>query len=90
MTARTSRVSGTLQQALETYPAAQWRHMQAEETLLLPAAQELLSDDEWSQIAAAFGENGDPRFDRHIDGDFRELFAQIMNQAAPARVVYPG
>ena len=49
-----------------------------------PAAQEVLTDDDWSEIADAFRGNGDPRFDRLVDSDFREIFARIMNLAGPA------
>ena len=48
-----------------------------EETTVLPAAREHLTDDDWTEIADAFGQNGDPRFDR--DADFRDIFARLMN-----------
>jgi hypothetical protein len=57
--------------------------METEEQIVLPAARDLLTDDDWSEIADAFGGNGDPRFDRLVDSDFRELFARIMNLAGP-------
>ena len=36
------------------------------------------------RIADAFGRNGDPRFDRFVDDDFREMFARMMNLTPPA------
>jgi nucleotide-binding universal stress UspA family protein/hemerythrin-like domain-containing protein len=64
--------------AIETFAAAQWRHMNAEETVILPAAREHLSESDWQEVAQAFGVNGDPRFDRDVEGDFRQLFAHIL------------
>jgi nucleotide-binding universal stress UspA family protein len=73
-----------LDEALDTFIVAQWRHMETEEQIVLPAAGELLSDGDWSDIADAFARNGDPRFDRLVDADFRAMFARIMNLAPPA------
>jgi hemerythrin-like domain-containing protein len=70
--------------AVETFAAAQWRHMNAEETVILPAAREHLSEADWQEVAEAFSGNGDPRFDREVEGDFRQLFARLM-KLAPAR-----
>jgi nucleotide-binding universal stress UspA family protein/hemerythrin-like domain-containing protein len=70
-------------EAWDAFTTEQRRHMQTEEQTVLPAAQEVLTDDDWSDIADAFRGNGDPRFDRLVDSDFRELFARIMNLAAP-------
>jgi hemerythrin-like domain-containing protein len=74
----------TLDEALQTFARAQWRHIETEERVVLPAAREFVSDADWHSIAEAFGRNGDPRFDRLIDADFREMFARIMNLAPPA------
>jgi hemerythrin-like domain-containing protein len=76
-----------LSAALETFAAAQWRHMSLEEAFILPAAQEHLSDSDWEEAAEAFGGNGDPRFDRDIEGDFRQLFARIITLASAGRDV---
>ena len=70
-------------EAWDAFTMEQWRHMETEEQIVLPAARDLLTDDDWSEIADAFGGNGDPRFDRLVDSDFRELFARIMNLAGP-------
>ena len=71
-------------EAWDAFTTQQWRHMQTEEQIVLPAAQEVLTDDDWSEIADAFRGNSDPRFDRLVDSDFREIFARIMNLAGPA------
>ncbi len=73
-----------LNEALDAFTVAQWRHMETEEQIVLPAARELLDDHDWDEIADAFGRNGDPRFDRFVDDDFREMFARIMNLTPPA------
>jgi hemerythrin-like domain-containing protein/nucleotide-binding universal stress UspA family protein len=70
--------------AIEAFTIAQWRHIETEERTVLPAAQELLTDAEWRDIAKAFEGNGDPRFDRLIDGEFRAMFARVMNLAPRA------
>jgi nucleotide-binding universal stress UspA family protein len=70
--------------ALEAFTAAQWRHIETEERVVLPAAREYLTDAEWQEAADAFEGNSDPRFDRLIDQDFRGAFARLMNRAAHA------
>ena len=48
--------------ALDAYCDQQCEHMQLEESVILPAAAEHLSWEDWEEIAAAFKSNGDPRF----------------------------
>lgn len=72
-----------LRDAWVAFTNEQWRHMESEELVVLPAALERLTDDDWREVADAFGRNGDPRFDRLVTEDFRELFARIMNLAPP-------
>ena len=81
---RRPETAAALDGALQAFARAQWRHIETEERVVLPAARELVSDADWRDIAEAFGRNGDPRFDRLIDADFREMFARIMNLAPPA------
>jgi hemerythrin-like domain-containing protein/nucleotide-binding universal stress UspA family protein len=71
-----------LSEALEKLAVAQWQHMKTEEVVILPAAREHLTESEWTEIAEAFGRNGDPRFDAADDADFRKLFTRLMNLAA--------
>lgn len=71
-----------LREAIETLAAGYRRHMKTEETVILPAAREHLSESDWKEIAEAFGRNGDPRFDAEDDADFRKLFTRLMNLAA--------
>jgi nucleotide-binding universal stress UspA family protein/hemerythrin-like domain-containing protein len=72
--------------AVERFAAAQWQHMNLESKVIMPAAQQHLTDDDWVEIGRAFAENGDPRFAVDADEEFRQLFARILN-LAPAQVV---
>lgn len=48
--------------AAHGFAEAQWRHMRAEEALVLPAAGRHLQADDWRAVAEAFEANADPRF----------------------------
>ena len=72
--------------AVEQFAEAQWRHMNLERKVILPAAQAHLTAEDWTEILRAFSENGDPRFSVDTDGEFRRLFAAILD-LAPAHVV---
>jgi hemerythrin-like domain-containing protein len=69
--------------ALEAFADATWKHMNLEETVLVPLAKQHLDADDWVAIGAAFGENGDPRFGDAQDQEFRDLFSRIVNLAPP-------
>jgi hemerythrin-like domain-containing protein len=73
-----------VERALEAFALAQWRHIETEERVVLPAAREFLTNAEWRDIAAAFEGNSDPRFDRLVDDELRAMFARLMNPAPPA------
>jgi hemerythrin-like domain-containing protein len=66
-----------------------WQHMATEEKVLLPLAVKFLTEDDWAEIATAFGENGDPRFGAQPDHEFRDLFSRIVNLAPPPIGVGP-
>ena len=59
----------------------QWSHMNLENSVILPAAQKHLSDEDWREIGEAFAANGDPRFAVDGDDDYRRLFARILELA---------
>ncbi|MFC4299409.1 MAG: hemerythrin domain-containing protein [Castellaniella sp.] len=46
--------------AVRTYIADEWVHLNTEERHILPAARRLFSADEWEKINADFVRNGDP------------------------------
>ena len=54
-------------------------HRCMEETLVLPAARHLLTEDDWVEIDAAFGENHDPFEGTKLEDDFGNLFSMIVN-----------
>ena len=65
------------------------QHMALEESTVIPLAKKYLTAEDWVEIGAAFGENGDPRFDVEADQDCRELFRRIINLAPPPIGVGP-
>lgn len=75
--------------AVEKLMDEAWRHMATEEKVLMPLARRHLSDEDWKEIAEAFGENGDPRFGAEPDHEFRDLFRRIVNLAPPPIGVGP-
>lgn len=79
----------TFAAAVDTLMAQAWPHMTTEEKVVLPLARKHLTDDDWADIARAFGENGDPRFGSEPDHEFRDLFSRIVNLAPPPIGVGP-
>lgn len=75
--------------AAETFANEVTRHMAMEENRLLPLAKKYLTSEDWAQIADAFSENGDPRFDHESDQEFRHLFTRIVHLAPPPIGVGP-
>ena len=65
------------------------KHMAFEENVVIPIAKQHLQTEDWAEIAAAFGENGDPRFGAEPDHEFRSLFSRIVNLAPPPIGVGP-
>jgi len=71
---------------VERFATSQMTHMRLETKVILPAAREHLTADDWTEIESAFADNGDPRFSIDNDEEFRQLFARILN-LAPQQVV---
>ena len=65
--------------AVERFATSQMQHMTLEYKVVLPAAHKHLTEQDWAEIGAAFGANGDPRFSVDNDEEFRQLFARILN-----------
>jgi hemerythrin-like domain-containing protein len=63
-----------------TYASFHRRHVMQEETIVLPKASEVLTDEDWNAIAAAFGENRDPLLDgKDRDTEwFRRFYTRIV------------
>lgn len=68
-------------ETVELFAKAQWHHMSMEEKIILPAARKYLTDEDSTELAEAFGKNGDPLFGAEMDHDFRTLFARILTLA---------
>ncbi len=76
--------------AAEAFAEAMLAHMAIEEQELFPLACIHLRAEDWVEIAAAFGENGDPRFDAAADLECRDLFSRILKLAPTPRGGSPG
>lgn len=75
--------SATFMAAVDIYASMQWRHMSLEETVILPAAKTYLREEDWVEIADAFGKNGDPRFGKKLNEEFRVRFENLARLAQP-------
>ncbi|TGN97420.1 hemerythrin domain-containing protein [Burkholderia sp. USMB20] len=54
-------------------------HRFTEETLILPAARRLLSNEDWAELDLAFGANRDPFDGVKLEADLGKLFSMIVN-----------
>jgi nucleotide-binding universal stress UspA family protein/hemerythrin-like domain-containing protein len=72
--------------AVGRFATFEMEHMMLESKVIIPATREHLTDNDWTEIEAAFAGNGDPRFSVDNDEEFRQLFARILN-LAPSGVV---
>ncbi|MDI1246591.1 MAG: universal stress protein [Rhodoferax sp.] len=68
--------------AVDRFAQSQWTHMSVEEKLILPAASRHLQPIDWSSIAQAFQDNGDPRFGADTQESFVQLSSRLHNLAA--------
>ncbi|MCF8197224.1 MAG: hemerythrin domain-containing protein [Sulfuritalea sp.] len=75
--------------AVEKFAEETLKHMALEENTVIPLAKKFLTPEDWVEIALAFGENGDPRFDAEADHEFQDLFSRIVNLAPPPIGVGP-
>ena len=75
--------------AVEAYAAFHWDHMRAEETELLPLAEEHLSAGDWEAIDAAFLGHTDPMLGAKPGAEYEALFSRIVNLAPPPIGVGP-
>ena len=66
---------------IERYADFHWRHMRAEEDVVMPLAERLLSLDDWQRIDAAFEDNDDPLFGKARREEYRRLLAAIAEHA---------
>ncbi len=77
------RVGGAA--AVGEYVDFHWRHLRLEEDVVMPLAEQRLTEADWQPIDAAFQANDDPLFGARPREEFRRLFGLILNRA-PAPV----
>lgn len=68
----------------ERYSEHVLRHMEREETTLLPLANHYLTVEDWVTIGEAFGANGDPRFVADEENAYSELFRRLLDLSLPS------
>ena len=73
------RAMRELEDEVARYAAFLWRHMELEESVILPAAEQYLLPEDWRAIDEAFTENRDPMFRGDSDKSYRKLFSRIVN-----------
>lgn len=64
---------------VQTFAQQQWRHMDHEEKVVLPAASQHLLPEDWRAIAEAFEANADPRLGD--GGSFDRLASRLLDLA---------
>jgi hemerythrin-like domain-containing protein len=68
--------------ALVPYVESYLDHMRLEETVILPAAQNALTDEDWVEVDQAFDLNADPLTGKYPPGPaFEKLFSRIVSKA---------
>lgn len=73
------------EQSARSYVDAYIRHMATEESEVLPAALEHLSDEQWQALDQAFEEGGDPLAGTPPPDEYKPLFERIV-MTAPAPI----
>lgn len=72
------------ERAMDRYLAFYLEHMRLEETVVIPAAHQVLTDSDWSELDAAFATNCDPATGRYSrDPAYDRLFTRIMMHSQP-------
>lgn len=70
------------QDAIERFLTAYLKHMLLEETVILPAAIRVFSDEDWEELDAAFATNCDPLTGKYPrDPAYERFFARIVMRA---------
>jgi len=72
-------------QEARAYCDSTFRHMGVEEGKILPLAMQVLTEEDWTTIDAAFLANNDPMIGIETQKEFRDLFRKILN-LAPAPI----
>jgi nucleotide-binding universal stress UspA family protein/hemerythrin-like domain-containing protein len=72
-----------LDDAVQAYARFLWDHLGREEGVILPAAQQHLSADDWLEIDGAFQANRERAANGDAERAYRQLFSRIVNSALP-------
>jgi hemerythrin-like domain-containing protein len=67
-------------QKVATYAGFHWKHMNLEETVVLPKAVETFSPEDWAEVATRFAENNDPLQNASEQNSewFRQFYRRIV------------
>lgn len=75
--------------AVDDFATFHWDHMRAEETEVIPWAEQSLTPGDWEAIDAAFAGHTDPLLSVEAGAGFQNLFHKIVNLAPPPIGVGP-
>jgi hemerythrin-like domain-containing protein len=64
--------------ALKRFSEFYWRHMDKEENKVLPIAEKVLSEHDWSEIQKVFSAHADPLLGNKSADDFEALLSEIV------------
>lgn len=67
--------------AIQEYTEFYIDHMRKEVTIVIPLAQEILSDEDWATMNAAFEENKDPLTGHSPSKEYERLFKHVLSNA---------
>ena len=67
------------EQAAERYVLFYLAHMALEEQQILPLAEGVLTEEDWTELDQAFAVNRDPLTGHEPEADYRALFSRIVN-----------
>ncbi len=67
------------EQAADRYVSFYLAHMAKEEQQVLPLAEQVLTEQDWAELDAAFAANRDPLTGHEPEDDYRALFTRIVN-----------
>jgi len=75
----------SFERAAQQYVDFYLAHMSLEESQILPLAEQVLTEQDWTELNAAFASNRDPLTGHAPDDEYRALFTRIVN-AVPAPI----
>lgn len=64
---------------IDAFAMGQLKHIAIEEQEIIPGARAHLQEEDWKELSAAFGRNGDPRFNKGEREFYRRIYSRIAN-----------